>query len=166
MSQFFQVSGDIHGGLSAAVNPADTAGGEHFDARHGGDDHGGGDGGGAVLTPCHDRRQVAAAGLLNAQACLAQVLDLLLLKARAELAADDRDGGRFGPVLTGDPLTVQRGLDVLRVRHAMADDGAFQRDDRTSIFQRFFYFFGNIQVLHMIFLSGTLLMAAIRLRCS
>ena len=46
-----------------------------------------------------------------------------------QAAADDGDGCGNGTVLADDALDLQSGLHILRIGHAVGDDGGFQSDD-------------------------------------
>ena len=136
LGKLLQVGGDIHGGLRAAMHAADAAGGKHADARHLGDDHGGGNGGRAVVAPGNQHRKVAAGGLDHVVALLAEVGDLLLGEARLQAPADDGDGCRNRAVFADDALDVQRSLHVLRIGHAVGDDGGLQGNHGPARIQR------------------------------
>ena len=127
--QLFKVGRDVHGRLGTAMHAADAAGGEHLDAGHVGDDHRGGDGRCAVFAAGAQDSQIAAGGLGDGGALLAEVLDLLFGQTGLQTAADDGDGRGDGAVLTDDALDLQGGLHILRIGHAVGDDGGFQSDD-------------------------------------
>ena len=132
VGQLFQIGRDIHGGLGAAVYAADAPGGKDLDAGHVGDDHGSGDGGGAVLAAGHQHGQIPAAGLIDGVALLAQILDLLGGQTGLQTTAQNGDGGGHGAVLADDGFDLESGLHILRVGHAVGDDGGFQGDDRLA----------------------------------
>ena len=126
---------------------ADAAGGKNIDARHVGDYHGGGDGGSAVRSASDECGQIAAAGLGDAAAGLAEVLDLLMAQTSLEAAADDGDGCGDCAVVTDGLLDKERGLNVLGIGHAVGDDGALKSDDGAAFVQRGLDFGGNVQIL-------------------
>ena len=155
VGQFFQVGGDVEGLLGTAMHAADAAGGEHLDTGHVGDDHGGGHGGGTVPALGHQNGQVTAAGLGDAGAGLAQVIDLSLGQAGLQAAADDGDGGGNGTIFADDLLHVQSGLHVLGIGHAVGDDGGFQSHHGAALVQSLLHFGSDVQVFvqrHVVFL--------------
>ena len=116
---------------------ADAAGGEDLDAGHVGDYHSGGDGGSAVNSAGDERGQVAAAGLGDIVSGLAEVLYFLIGESRLEAAADNGDGRGDCSVFTYGLFDEHCGLNILRVRHTVGNDGALQRDDGLAGVQRF-----------------------------
>ena len=70
-----------------------------------------------------------------------ECLDLFFRAAHGHPAADDGDGGRHRAVIPDDPLHVQGGLHILRIRHAVGKNGAFQCHDRFSFIDRCLNFF-------------------------
>ena len=147
VGQLLQIGRDVEGLLSAAMHAADAAGGEHLNACHVSDDHGGGDGGGTVLALGHQNGQVAAAGLGDGRAGLAQIVDLSLGQTGLQTAADDGDGGGHRAVFADDLLHVQRGLHILRVGHTVRDDGGLQRHHGAALVQSLLHFGSNVQIL-------------------
>ena len=155
VSQLFQIGGDVEGLLSAAMDTANAAGGEHLNPSHVGDDHGGGDGGSAVLALGYQNGQVTAAGLGHSGAGLAQIVDLGLGQTGLQAAADDGDGGGHRAVLADDLLHVQSGLHVLGIGHAVGDDGGFQSHHGAALVQSLLHFGSDVQVFiqrHVVFL--------------
>ena len=73
--------------------------------------------------------QIAAGGLGDGGALLAEVLNLLCGQTGLQTAADDGDGRGDGAVLADDALDLQSGLHILRIGHAVGDDGGLQSDD-------------------------------------
>ena len=147
LAQLFQVGGDIHGGLCAAMHAADAAGGEDLDARHVGDHHGGGHGGGAVSPLGDQHSQVPAGSLGHGLALLAQVLDLVLGQAGLQAAAQNGDGGGDCAVGTDDLLDLEGSLHVLGVGHPVGDDGGFQRHDGLALGQGLGNFGIHVKIL-------------------
>ena len=147
VGQLFKVSGDVERLLRAAVHTADAAGGEHADARHVGDHHRGGDGARAVLALRDEHGQVAAGSLRDARAGAAEVVDLFLGKARLQASADDGDGRGHGARVANDLLDLERGLHVLRVGHAVGNDGGFERHDGLTGGKGLGNLGGDIQIL-------------------
>ena len=155
VGQLLQIGRDVEGLLSAAVHAADAASGEHLNACHVSDDHGGGDGGGTVLALGYQNGQVAAAGLGNSGAGLAEIVDLSLGQTGLQTAADDGDGGGHRAVFADDLLHVQRGLHILRVGHTVRDNGGFQSHHGAALVQSLLHFGSNVQVFvqrHVVFL--------------
>ena len=146
VGQLLQVGGDVEGLLSAPVDAADAAGGEHLNTGHVSDDHGGGNGGGTVPALGHQNGQVPAAGLGDAGAGLAQVIDLSLGQAGLQAAADDGDGGGYCAVFADDLLHVQGSLHVLGIGHTVRDDGGFQSHHGAALLQGLLHFGSNVQV--------------------
>ncbi len=128
MGQLLQVGRDVEAGLGAAMHAADAPGDEDFDAGQGGADHGRGHGGGAQLALGQHVGQVAAAHLDRIRRGTQQ-LQLVVGQADADLAADDGDGGRHGARVADHLLDFARGVHVLRIGHAVRDDGRLQGDD-------------------------------------
>ena len=115
------------------MHAADAAGGEDFDARKIGGDHGGGDSGGA----CAARRD--ADGHVSARKFrhvfgLRQIAKLVVVQTDVQRATDHGDGCRHGLGIADVLLNLPRHFEVLRIGHAMGDDGAFQRHDRCAAF--------------------------------
>ena len=77
----------------------------------------------------------------------AEIFDLLAAEARLQPPADHGDRGGDGPVVADRLLDPQRGLDVLRIGHAVGDDRALERDDGFSLRQRGGDFGQNIKIL-------------------
>jgi hypothetical protein len=96
-----------------------------------GADHGGGDGGGAELFRGQHIGQVAPADFQRILR-LAQQLELFVGQADADLAVDEGDGGRHRAGVADHLLDFACGLHVLRVGHAVRDDGRFEGDDRLA----------------------------------
>jgi len=122
-----EVGGDVEGGGRAAVHAADAPGGEHSDAGERGDAHGGRHGGGASGLRGDQPWQIAGGGLVHA-VLGAQAFQLVGVEADAAHAVEHCDGGRCRAVGAHDAFHLGCHLHVLRVGHAMADDGALQRD--------------------------------------
>ena len=83
----------------------------------------------AVFAAGAQDSQIAAGGLGDGGALLAEVLDLLCGQTGLQTAADDGDGRGDGAVLADDALDLQGGLHILRIGHAVGDDGGLQSDD-------------------------------------
>ena len=161
LSQLLKVGGNVHRGLGAAVYAADAAGGEDLDASHVGDYHGGGDGGSAVNSACDERGQVAAAGLGDIVSGLAEVLYFLIGESRFEAAADNGDGRGDCAVFTYGLFDEHSGLNILRVRHTVGNDGALQRDDGLAGIQRFLNLRCYVKILIKHFYTNTPLIFAV-----
>ena len=155
VGQLLQIGGDVEGLLSAPVDAADAAGGEHLNTGHVSDDHGGGHGGGAVPALSHQNGQVTAAGLGDGRAGLTQIVDLGFGQTGLQTAADDGDGGGNGTAFADDLLYVQSGLHVLGIGHAVGDDGGFQSHHGAALVQSLLHFGSDVQVFiqrHVVFL--------------
>ena len=129
LRQFLQVGADIGAGAgrAAAVDAADAARGEQFDAGAVGDPHGGGNGRGPVQLAGDDDGQVAAAHLAHRTiGRCGQPLYLLRAEAGDQLSADDADGGRNRAMLADDALHFMGQFQVVRVGQPVADYGRFQ----------------------------------------
>ena len=136
------------------MNAADAAGGKDTDTGHVGDHHGGGNGGGAIAALSHQNGQVAAAGLGDGVAALAQIVDLLGGQTSLQAAADDGDGGGHGAVFADDLLHVQSGLHILGIGHAVGDDGALQSHHGTALCHSLLHLGRYIQItIHKSFTS-------------
>ena len=121
--------------LDAAMHAADPAGREHADAGHRRDPHGGGDGGGAVVLARDQHGQVAHRCLGHARR-LRHVLQLGLVQADLQPAAQHGDGGRQSAFVADDMLQGARGDHVAGIGHAVRDDGRFERHHRAALRQR------------------------------
>ncbi len=128
VGQFLQVGRDVEAGFGAAVHAADAARDEHVDAGQAGADHGGGHGGGAQAALGQHVGQVAPAHL-HGVGRGAEQFELGGVQADADLAVDDGDGGRHGARAADHVFDFLRGRDVLRVGHAMRDNGGLEGDD-------------------------------------
>ena len=129
------------------MHPADAAGGEDADAGHAGDDHGGGHSGGTVGLPGDQHRQIPAAGLGDAAAGFAEILNLFTAEPGLQAAADDGDGGGNGAVVPEGLLHPQGGFHVLGIGHAVGDDGALQGDDWPALLQGLGHFGRHVKML-------------------
>ena len=146
MRQLLKIGGNIHGFGRTAVDTADPAGGKYFDAGHVRNDHGRGYGRGTVFPPCAEHSQIAAGGLGNGAAFFAEIFDLLGRKTGLQSAADHGNGGRDGAVIPNDLFDFEGRFNILRIRHTMRDDGAFQGNNRLPGADRFSDFGKNIQI--------------------
>ena len=144
--QLLQVGRDIHGDLAVAVDAADAAGGKHPDARKVGAHHGSGDGGGTGFSGGEIGGEIAAGDLAD---IFTAAHDLQLLRGEADFdfSADKRHGGGMGAA--GPDLLFDLGGEgeVFGVGHSVAQDRAFQCDDRLAVFQRHLQFRLNIEIL-------------------
>ena len=136
------------------MHTADAAGGEEADARHGGDDHGGGDG----------RRAGHAGGEIDSHVAAADLADTLslahdeqLVRVQADLQLAAHDGGRRGDgaLCADDLLDLVCKLYVLRIGHAVAQNGGFQRDDGLARGQRFLDLRGDGQIVFQIHMNNS-----------
>ena len=123
LCEFLQVGGDVEGLLRSAVYASDTAGSKHFDTRQGSNDHRGGYGGSAVFTARQEYREVATGRFDDCLTFLTQVFNFLFGATGFQFAADDSDSSRNGSVIADRLLHAQCRLHVLRIRHAVTDDG-------------------------------------------
>ena len=147
IGQLFQVRGDIHGGFRAAMHAADAAGGKDLDSGHRRNHHRRGDRRRPVHALRHQHREVAAAGLGNGCSRLAEIVDFFRCQTNLQPPADDGDGGGGCAVFADDLLHAQRGLHILRIRHAVGDDRGFQRHNRFAGGKRRGYFGIYVQIL-------------------
>ncbi len=127
-----EVGGDVEARLRPAVDAADTAGGEDADAGEVGRDHGGGDGGGAGAAGLDGIGEVGG-GKLQRLAGLAPASPGGAVEADADPAVDHRDRRRHRTGGAHLGLDGERGVEIVRPRHAVADDGGFQRHHRSSV---------------------------------
>ena len=126
--QLLQVSGNIHRLFRTAMHAANAAGGKEADARHGGDHHGGGNGGGAGLVGGEIHGHITAADLTHTVG-LAHDFQFVSRQTDLQLAADDGSGGGNGAFCADDLFHLVRELDVLRIGHAVAENGGLQCDN-------------------------------------
>lgn len=115
------------------MHAADAAGRKDLDARHVGNNHGRCDGRCTVLASGAQNGQIAAGGLGDCSALLAEVLDLLGGQAGLQAAADDGDGSGHCAVFADDAFDLQSGLNVLRIGHTVGNDGRFERDNGLAL---------------------------------
>ena len=123
-----QVGGDVEAVRGTLVHPADAAGGKDRDSRLRGGDHGGGNGGGAAAPAGNAGGKVGAAELGHV-ARLCQRFQLRVAQPDAKLPVEDGDGGRHRAGGAHVRLDPAGGFKVLRPRHAMGENRAFERDD-------------------------------------
>ena len=156
MRQLLQIGAHIHSHLAAAMHAADAAGREDVDARHIRQNHRGGNGGRAGQLLRDDDRQIAAADLEHALR-LAHAHQLILGQAALEAAVDNRHRRRNRALLADDLLHLAGEAQVLRIRHAVAEDSALQRDDGLAGADSLLDFRGDVHVgfqielLHLIY---------------
>ena len=139
-AQLFEVRRNVERLLGAAMHAANAAGGKDMDAGECGDLHGGGDGGAGNGALDQQRRNVAPAGLGGLAALERQPLQVLARHADAEAAIHDGDGGGHRAMGAHHILDLARHGEVLRIGHAMGDDGRFQRHDGLACGQRLLHF--------------------------
>ena len=65
-----------------------------------------------------------------------QALDFVPCESGLQASFDDRDGRGHAAFVAYIGFELQRGLDVVRPRHAVADDGRLERDHRLPRMQR------------------------------
>ena len=149
VGELLQVGGDVHGLLCAAMHAADAAGCEEADAGEAGNDHGRCDGRCAGLTGGKIDSHVAAADLADVLR-LAHGEQLFIVQTDLQLAADD--SGRCGDsALFADNFFYLVGkFDILRIRHAVAENGGFQSNNRLACCKRFGDFRCNGQIIMQI----------------
>ena len=141
--QLGEVGADVEGAVAATVDTAETTGDEHPDAGEGRQSHRRGHGGGTVTMPGDHDRKVANAHLARRHGLVREQLQVGSLEADPWAAAQHGDGGRHGAEVPDELLDPGGHLDVLRIRHAVADDRALQRDDRASVAQRLGHLVGE-----------------------
>ena len=114
------------------MHAADAAGCEEADAGQARDDHRRCNGRCTGLAGCQIHSHVAAADLADVFS-LAHRQQLFVIQTDLQLAADDR--GRCGDcaLFTDDLLDLMGKFHVLRIRHAVAQDGGFQRDNGLAL---------------------------------
>ncbi len=117
------------------MHAAYAAGREYTDAGHRRDNHRCGHRRCAVRATADHERKVAAAGLGHGLALLAEVADFGSGQARFQSTAENRDRRGNGAAFPDGAFGPKRSLDVLRLRHAMADDRRFERDDGFAVSQ-------------------------------
>src|SRR6185295_4273935 len=118
----------------------DSTGGEYSYAGPVRDPHSGSDRGGSVPAFGDSDGDVSYAELVNIVA-LGYPLKLLLREPDSDRSFDYCDG-RWDRSRSADfCFETDRGLDVLRPRQAMCDDGRFERHHRLGICQRLLYLF-------------------------
>lgn len=113
------------------MDAAEPAGRKDADARQVRDDRGRRAGWSRRPAPRGDgRAHVPPGELADREAGLAHIGDLIAVHADDDLPVDDADGRGDDALFPDDPVHLEGGLDVLRVGHAVGDDGAFQRHHR------------------------------------
>ncbi len=142
--ELLQVCRDVPGGLSPAVNPADTAGCEHTDSAEVRTDHG----------PGHRRCRGHPPGNRDAEVPPARLYDIIPLGQAGEVIVcepdldapvDEGDGGRRCSGLANGSLEQSGRLEVLRMGHAVCDDGRLERDDAPPVAACVGHLFGHIE---------------------
>ena len=104
-----------------------------MNAGEGGDLHGGGDGSTGNGTLHQKRTHIAPAGLGRLAAFEGEALEVFARHADAEAAIHDGDGRGDCAMLADDGFDVVGHLQILRIGHAMGDDGGFERHDRLAL---------------------------------
>ena len=132
-SQFLEVGGNVEALLGAAMHPADPAGGEDLDAGHGGDHHRRADGRAGHAAAAQGYGEVAPRRLGSGKALARQPFERGLVDAGHHLPVHDGDGRRHGAVLADQLFDAAGHLEVLRIGHAMGDDGGFERHHRLAV---------------------------------
>ena len=133
LGQFHEVGGDVKAVFRALMHAADATGGEDFDARKIGGDHGGGDGGGTCPARGDADGHIGARQFGHVLG-LGQIAQLVIVQTDVQRAADHGDGGGNGPCVADVLFDLPRHFEVLRIGHAMGDDGAFQGHDWRGVF--------------------------------
>ena len=133
--KLFEVGGNVQGGLGAVMHTHDAARGENADAGQVRAYHGGGDRGGARLSCGQGVRQVVPAEFQHALR-RSQGLEFAILEAHA-------DGGRHGAGGADLRFQASHRRHIFGIRHAMGDDGGFQRHHRPARLQGVAHFLGD-----------------------
>ena len=133
--EFLEISRNIKRFFDAPMYAADTAGCKYVYAGHGRNDHRGRDGCCAVFFASNDKWQVAPAALDHITAGFSQLPDFINAEANSEPAIQDCDRSGYGIRFPNRIFDGQRGLDIARVGHAVADDGRLECDHRSSRFE-------------------------------
>ena len=123
------------------MHAADAPGDEHADARELGRDHGPGHGGGADGSRGQHVGQIAPAHLRHLLR-RAELFQFVRGQPHVDPALEDGDGGGHRAFPADQGLHVPRGLDVLRIGHAVGDDGGFQGHEGASLVHGFDDFLG------------------------
>jgi len=123
-----EVRGLVEGALAAAVHAADTAGGHHRDAGACGDLYRRRDRRRSQSTAREHRREIAKRNFRDC-GLFRETHQKRVVGADDGLAVRDRDRGRRGTEATHLLLECACGLEVLRPRQAMCDDGGLECHD-------------------------------------
>ena len=130
--------------LGVAVHATNAASRKNLDPGHGRNNHRGCHRGGTHLTCGNDEGNVSAADLDRVTSPLAKELNILHGQARFQAAVHDGDGGGHGAMGAHFGFHLQGSCYVLRVGHAMRNDGGFQGDDRFVVAQSLLHLGGNV----------------------
>ena len=125
-SQCGQVGGFVI--IVAAVDAAQTAGGEDLDIIAMGHPHGGGDGSGGVQAAGGHDAEIAQRGFDHI-AALGEMGDLLGREARDWLALPEAAGAGVSSRFAGDSFQMQSGFVVFGPGQAMGNNGGFEGDE-------------------------------------
>ena len=136
--ELHQIGGNVECLLGPAMDAADAAGGEDFDSRQLRHEHCRGDRRSRRALARRDQGQIAPRGLDDAAGELAEALDLAVVEADLQRAVDNCDRRRNRAHRPHRLLDRARGFDILRIGHAMGDDGRFQSDQRLAARARAF----------------------------
>src|SRR5581483_168224 len=117
------------------MHAAEPAGGEHRDARGGGQVRGRGNRRRAVTAAGREHRKVADADLDHSVA-FGNAPQRWVVQTDARFAADDGNRGRHRPTAAHRLFDLARDTQVVRTGQTVADDRAFQGDDGPSGGQR------------------------------
>ena len=134
--KLLEVGGNIHCDFCAAMHTADAAGGKNLNACHRRDHHGRGDSRRAVRSLGNQHGKIPPARFGNAAAGTGKIVDLGFGKPCLEPTAEDGDGRRNSAEIADDPLDLERRVAVLRIRHAVGNDGRFERHDGSARVKR------------------------------
>ena len=113
-----------------AMHAADAAGGKDLDPGQMRGDHRGGDGGGAGAAGGQAGGQIGARQFGDALWPGQARSSCVVVSPICSVPVEHRDGRRNRAGVADLRLDLRRGLEVLRIGHAVGDDGAFQRDQR------------------------------------
>ena len=117
------------------MHAANAARCEHINARKVRCNHGGRNGCGPCAPRCDAGRNIGARQFGHIGG-LAKVFQLVVVQTNVQRPLDHRDGRWHRAVFAHLSLDQTRGFDVLGVGHAVGDNRAFKRNQRSAVFHR------------------------------
>ncbi|OIQ72338.1 hypothetical protein GALL_460360 [mine drainage metagenome] len=140
--QLAEVGRDVKAEFGTTMHATDAAGGKDVNASQPCRDHGGGDGGSAGFAHGDAGGKIRAREFQRVMR-LAEGGEFRRGQPDVQLALQHGDGGGRGAVVAHLGLDLGCGVNVLRPRHTVGDNGGFKRHNRGAICARAAHFIGQ-----------------------